>query len=249
MNIKTIIQSVYYLLDNNKPLDKLSILKLIFFADRYHLRKYSRMITNDTYYAMKYGPVASNVKNILDFDFIGEDEKLYVESYLKKENKLFSISSSFDKLDMLSETDKEALDFAIDNFGSHKTFDLVEITHQYPEWKRFEVSLKDGLTREKIVPEDFFENTNIENDPFKSNRVYLFKNKNFDTNSPSHYHIALSTKNGKNIVLSMITSQVDKKTKPLYDLGWSPKFSNSIDSTLTADALKEALAKYPKLKF
>ncbi len=167
MNIKIIIQSIYYILNNNtKPLDKLSILKLVFFADRYHLRKYSRMITNDTYYAMKYGPVASNVKNILDFDFIGEAEKEYVELYLKKEDKLFEINSSFDKLDMLSNTDKEALDFAIDNFGHHKTFDLVEITHRYPEWKRFELSLEDGLTREKIIMEDFFEDTTIENDPF-----------------------------------------------------------------------------------
>lgn len=167
MNIKTIIQSVYYLLDNQtKPLDKLSILKLIFFADRYHLRKYSRMITNDTYYAMKYGPVASNVKNILDFDFIGEDEKKYVEKYLKKENKLFEINSSFEKLDMLSKTDKEALDFAINSFGNHQTFDLVEITHQYPEWKRFESSLDSGLTREKILMEDFFRNAAMNNDPF-----------------------------------------------------------------------------------
>lgn len=53
---------------------------------------------------------------------------------------------------------------------------------------------------------------NIE-DTFKSNKLYLFKNINFSTNSPSHYHIALSTKDGKYIVLSMITSQVDKKIK------------------------------------
>ena len=74
---------------------------------------------------------------------------------------------------MLSNTDKEALDFAIDNFGHHKTFDLVEITHKYPEWKRFELSLEDGLTREKIIMEDFFEDTTIENDPYNciSNEV------------------------------------------------------------------------------
>lgn len=50
-------------------------------------------------------------------------------------------------------------------------------------------------------------------DTLKSNKIYLFKNKNYDTNSPSHYHIALSTKDKKYIVLSMITSQVDKKKK------------------------------------
>ena len=50
-------------------------------------------------------------------------------------------------------------------------------------------------------------------DLFKTNKVYLFKNKTYDTNLPSHFHIALSTKDSKYIVLSMITSQVDNKIK------------------------------------
>ncbi len=167
MNIKIIVQSVYYLLENNiKRADKLSILKLIFFADRYHLRKYARTITSDTYYAMTYGPVASNVKNILDFDFISDTEKEYVESFLQKDGTGYMINKKIDKLNMLSNTDKEALDFAIDNFGQNKTFDLVEITHHYPEWKRFESSLQDGLKREKIIEEDFFEESTLENDPY-----------------------------------------------------------------------------------
>ncbi len=167
MNIKIIIQAVYYLLENNtKSMDKLSILKLIFFADKFHLRKYARSITDDTYYAMQYGPVASNVKNILDFDFMSDIEKEYVETFLQKNGSAYVVNKKIEKLDMLSETDKEALDFAIDNFGYNKTFDLVEITHRYPEWKRFKSSLKDGLKREKIVMEDFFEDSHFEDDPY-----------------------------------------------------------------------------------
>ena len=85
MKINTLVQSISFILEQkNTALDKLSILKLIFFADKYHMMKYARSITNDTYYAMQYGPVASNVKNILDFDFIGDDEKVYIEKYLFK---------------------------------------------------------------------------------------------------------------------------------------------------------------------
>lgn len=167
MNIKTIIQALYYLINSNdKKYDKLSLLKLVFFADRYHMRKYARSITDDTYYAMQYGPVASNVKNILDFDFLSEDEKNYIEKYLSKDGKYYSTTNHLESLEMLSDTDKEALDFAIENFAHNKTFDLVDMTHNYPEWKRFEKSLEDGLKREKMNMEDFFLPSMVENDPY-----------------------------------------------------------------------------------
>ncbi len=41
---------------------KLILLKFIFLADRYHLRKFGRTITGDSYRAMTYGPVAQHVR-------------------------------------------------------------------------------------------------------------------------------------------------------------------------------------------
>ena len=169
MKIETLVQAISFLLDRkSEALDKLSLLKLIFFADKYHMMKYARSITNDTYYAMKYGPVASNMKNILDFDFLADAEKEYIEKYLVKNNNQINIKEKFAKYNMLSDTDKEALKFAYENFGKYKTFDLVDITHQFYEWKRFEKSLENGLTREKILEEDFFKFSDIENDPYKN---------------------------------------------------------------------------------
>ena len=55
---------------------KMKALKLVYLADRYHLRKYGRPITNDEYFAMPYGPVASGVKDIIEMsDFLGAEEK------------------------------------------------------------------------------------------------------------------------------------------------------------------------------
>ena len=47
-------------------INKMKALKLIYFEDRYHLRSYGRPITNDTYFAMKFGPVASACKDLLN---------------------------------------------------------------------------------------------------------------------------------------------------------------------------------------
>lgn len=48
----------YFAIQNGGEIEKLQALKLIYFADRYHLRKYGRPITNDQYWAMNFGPVA-----------------------------------------------------------------------------------------------------------------------------------------------------------------------------------------------
>ena len=39
--------------------------KILYFADQRHLSLYGRSITGDTYIAMQYGPVPSNVDDIL----------------------------------------------------------------------------------------------------------------------------------------------------------------------------------------
>ena len=49
-----------------QPLNKMKALKLLFFADRYHLRKYGRPVSDCAYFAMKNGPVASEAKNIAE---------------------------------------------------------------------------------------------------------------------------------------------------------------------------------------
>ncbi len=55
MEIKKPVQTINYLVRlANAPVDKMKIIKLIWLADRLHLRKYGRTIVGDTYYAMKH---------------------------------------------------------------------------------------------------------------------------------------------------------------------------------------------------
>jgi len=57
---------------------------------------------------------------------------------------------------------------------------------------------------------------NIE-DSFEVSKLYLFKNKDYDKNAPKHYHISIKVKNDNYVLLTLITSQVDKKKK-FYEL-------------------------------
>jgi uncharacterized phage-associated protein len=136
-------------------------IKLLYFADRYHLRKYGRLITNDTYWAMKKGPVASTSLNIAksDEDNLADTEKEYSSKFLstKMDNKSVSSIKALE-VKVFSDSDVEALGFAYGNFGKDDKWNLVDLTHEYPEWKKFEQDFKKNslVARKEMDYLDFF---------------------------------------------------------------------------------------------
>lgn len=154
---KKAVQAInFFATRNNGCITKLEALKLIFFADRYHLRKFGRPITNDQYWAMQFGPVASAVKELAELDSLGK-ERHYAEAYLKQMETPHELASiqAVDE-DVFSDSDIEALSFVWNTFGP-RLHHLVNITHQYPEWKKHESALKSGQSRVRMDLMDFLE--------------------------------------------------------------------------------------------
>lgn len=141
-------------------INKMKALKLIFFADRYHLRQYGRPVTNDEYVAMNYGPVPSGCKDLAEMsDFLGEHEKNYAERFLQPGQPYAYRSVADVERDVFSKSDIEALEFAWRNFGPYDQFRLAEITHEYPEWKRHELALQSAdVSRVTMSYRHFLEN-------------------------------------------------------------------------------------------
>lgn len=139
-------------------IDKLKALKLVYFADRFHIRKYGRPITGDEYFAMEYGPVASGVKDVAeDSTFLGVTEKSYARRFIKRVNTKTYQSIAAVELSVFSDSDIEALRYSWDTFANREPFKLVELTHKYPEWKKHEKSLSPSSTRVKMDYEDFLD--------------------------------------------------------------------------------------------
>jgi uncharacterized phage-associated protein len=149
----------------NKEIKIVKAIKLIWLSDRLHIRKYGRSILNDTYYAMKYGPVPSNTYNIIKDD-IKDDLKVEIESYRNHflnitENKHRYSSISHVDENVFSVTDLEIADTIYQEFGKIEAFDLSEESHKYPEWKRFEDDLKNTAKKSFLMTyEDFFLDAN-----------------------------------------------------------------------------------------
>lgn len=158
-------------------LNKMKALKLLWAADRFHLRKYGRPIAEDTYVAMKYGPVPSATRDILENNSYLQTEVNYSGKYLVTDG--YDLRSVSDPdLSVFSETDKEALDFAFANFGNLDIWPFCELTHDYPEWEKFK---KELLSEEKLVVLmdylDFFDNPNKKQDSFSLDAAIVKQSK------------------------------------------------------------------------
>lgn len=149
----------YFATKEGNQIGKLKLIKLIYLADRYHLRRYGRPIANDTYLAMPLGPVCSSIKDIAEFsDFLDDTEREYASRYLQRGERPHSITSiaQVDE-DVFSDSELEALNFAYTEFGAYQASALVEITHHYPEWIKFKNALESKeTTREMMSYHDFF---------------------------------------------------------------------------------------------
>lgn len=138
---------------------KLKALKLVYFADRYHLRRYGRPVGGDEYLAMNYGPVPSGTKDLAEMsDFLGEEEASYGRAYLRPVDRHTVGSEAPVEPQVFSASDREAIEWSWKHFGHFDGFALAEMTHEYPDWKRHEGALKGKLvSRAPMNYRDFLE--------------------------------------------------------------------------------------------
>jgi uncharacterized phage-associated protein len=168
-NIEKIVQIFGYIQKRTKIKDKLILLKLLFFADRLHLRRHFSLITLDTYYALRNGPAASGAINVINKnrDYLDIDNKEMAKLLTKI--KLYGRDKRIieeDETDYLSDYEMEALEFSCTTFGKYAKNELVDITHDYPEWKRYQSYFKNPLASSKLVNiNDFFSNPDINESP------------------------------------------------------------------------------------
>lgn len=140
-----LVQALAFFADRGvRDLDKMKAAKLLFHADKYHLLTYGRPVIGDQYACMEYGPVPSAALNVMN-DLVADDphfppvakdlfdEYLTVERLFGKYPVFRAIKSP--DLDVFSDSDIEALEFARTNHGAKSAWELSEESHDEPSWK------------------------------------------------------------------------------------------------------------------
>lgn len=114
---------ILYLSSLDRGISKMRLLKFMFFADIYHINKYARPILGDRYVAMQHGPVLSTLYNMI---------KDSCQDYSVKGMAIIPHREA--NLDYISKSDKEALDYAFNQYSQYETEKLSEISHEHRAW-------------------------------------------------------------------------------------------------------------------
>jgi len=147
-----------------KEIGKIEVLKAVFFADRYHMLKYCRSVSGDTYYAMKHGPVASEIKNICNLERLTAEEIAYAKLFLDvKKDSVHSVAAREYDAEVFSETDIEALGKSLELFLKLKNAkaDIAEYSHRFFKWEEKYAPFlpKNENNRIDLDVDEFFEMT------------------------------------------------------------------------------------------
>jgi len=122
------IEVVLYLLHPLKKSTFHQIFKILYFSDKLHLGKYGRFILKDEYIAMKHGPVPSYLYNLLKSFRSPSENASYKKSIeVKNDYELFPLRCP--NLALLSESEKECLDEATQQYGKLSFAKLTELSH------------------------------------------------------------------------------------------------------------------------
>ena len=83
---RKIVQSLSYLAGKSGGgLNRLHAFKMLFLADRDHLRRCGCLITGDSYVAMKYGPLPVAAERLVKAKRAPVAEREYADKYLRQE--------------------------------------------------------------------------------------------------------------------------------------------------------------------
>ena len=121
----------------------LGLVKLLYTADRIAFERLDQPITGDSYVAMKFGPVCSNVYDLIK----GKDDNNIWSEYISTNVSNYEVQLKADPgINHLSRVELRIIQEVYETVGhldlfelaekTHQEFELAEKTHQeFPEWK------------------------------------------------------------------------------------------------------------------
>jgi uncharacterized phage-associated protein len=116
----------------SRKMPYLSLLKLMYFADREALLRWGAPITNDRYYSLNYGPILGRVKDLMLEE---ELERSFWGTHISSpSNYMIELIDEVGN-DQLSRAEEKLID---EIFSKNKHLDrwqLCDKSHKFPEWR------------------------------------------------------------------------------------------------------------------
>ena len=144
-----IIETALWFLNRSKRTDLHSILKELFYSDKFHINKYGRPVSGDYYVKMDYGPVGSYAYDLLKHNRISEYVKRqrFTPDILENAIRSFNCSDPLkiqplrtEDFDYFSKTDIECMEMALSKCDGCGFDELIKITHCEPAWQKADMN-------------------------------------------------------------------------------------------------------------
>jgi uncharacterized phage-associated protein len=155
VNVRKALEVILWFAEKRPGIDFHAILKLLFFADKYHLNQWGRPIVGDRYEAAPYGPIAQTTYDILRRDPLALELLQMPDLPFEVRGGYLVTGHRPPDLHKLSESDVEALEAAWNKY-SHLDFNgLTNASHKHPAYRKAE---KEG--RQQMNYADFLDEKN-----------------------------------------------------------------------------------------
>jgi uncharacterized phage-associated protein len=162
-----IVELLLHLAHVRPNADKYQAVKFFYLADREHLALHGRPITNEDYFALPYGPVASKAMDLLEGDRrtlreAGIDSLPFETEVVRVRGKdIVYLRKPHREVDrnLFSKSDIRVFDDVIEKYGDHTFEQLFEITHDHAAYKKAWTSRKYGSKRAPMHYEDMVESS------------------------------------------------------------------------------------------
>ncbi len=139
--IKAVV--LYIMQSFPEGVDYIKLFKILYFAQQEHLVKYGKVIVDDSFRALKHGPVPAYTYKALQ---IAEGKALEgdFDEFLKNievhDKKVYA--SMFPDMDYISGADKRSLDTSIAKYKNADPYDLSDLSHD-SAWEEAMLRIQD----------------------------------------------------------------------------------------------------------
>jgi len=159
LDIEKTIEALIYI--SHKTNNLIYIMKVLYFADKYHLGRYWRFVTGDNYIAMPNGPVPSGAYDLTKY--ARGDGVFLVNAPVKEAIRIENVSRvmplRMPDEDFFSESDLECLDKAMEDILPLTFNELMDLCQKEEPYINAKQNYRQDITFDSIL--DSLDNTEI----------------------------------------------------------------------------------------
>jgi len=143
MDISKLFNIVNYILDALGEISKTKLMKLMFFIDFEHTKKYNRPITWSSYHRLPQGPVPSYLLDVINNTKFAapEDVERFRNIVDIRNEKIGRNAATFLKakkkpvMEEISESEKEVINSILEKYREMNAPQLIKEAHKHIAWK------------------------------------------------------------------------------------------------------------------